>query len=355
MSLIRYNNGTLSLTIANRTAWRKNDCYFYGPFLGDAATWGVRNVTVIERAYEGEEYTVVVNGSIIYGPFTIKPSNFNYTPGTEGGGYTITAGDYTDGEFARHPGGSIFPLTKEAPYYCGGDDDPDPQNPCTLVIYAGVTTSDPVGVEIGRITRSDGTCPAMPPDQNPGAGGTSNTPNPNTPNPTPQIRCEPYSVPGDPYYETIWNETEARSNFSQYYYTCDCPYYFGQVVSLSSGSLQSSRSFSSGAPSFLYQQPVCKHIFAAMRANGDVTDANIPYDQAAEAGYYERLNTTNYLAANPVGMQLQNCSYGYVTEIQKDLDAEIIKPSQDPLSWYNWDGTSDFGKIGNDWDKTNKF
>ena len=287
---------------------------------------------------------LVLNQNYTYNPSPIL------IPGDGSGNYTITAGDYTDGEFARNPGGSIFPLTKEASYYCGGDDEPDPQNPCTLVIYGGVTTTDPVGVEIGRITRSDGTCPAMPPSQSPGSGGTSNTPNP-----TPQIRCEPYSVPGDPYYETIWNETEARSNFSQYYYTCDCPYYSGQVVSLSSGSLQSSRSFSSSAPSFLYQQPVCKHIFAAMRANGDVTDADIPYDQAAEAGYYERLNTANYLAANPVGVQLQSCSYGYVSEIQEDLDAEIIKPSRDPLSWYNWDRTSDLGKIGNDWDKTNKF
>ena len=216
-----------------------------------------------------------------------------------------------------------------------------------MVVYSGDT-------EIGRVTRADGTCPVMPPinsGNGNGGGGRSGSRLP-----TPGIRCTPVSYPGDPYYETIWNEGEYTEPTSEYYYTCTCPYYSGQITSLSD-PLDANRSFGSGAPYFRYQQRVCKHVMAAMRANGDLTDADIPYDEEVEAQFYEGLNTRRYLETNPLVIPLQVCTPEYVDKLMEELEMES-EPSTNSkveMTWHDWDQSDKFGKWGDNWDSASKF
>lgn len=245
---------------------------------------------------------------------------------------------YSDGPFSRDPAGLWFSRQKQVSYYdCEKKVEGNP--PCTLVVYSGDT-------EIRRVTREDGTCPVMPPI-NDGGGNRL---------PTPGIRCTPVSYPGDPYYGIIWNEGEYSAPTSEYYYTCTCPYYSGQTASLSD-SLDANRSFSSGAPYFRYQQRVCKHIMAAMRVNGDLTDADIPYDEQVEAQFYEGLNTRRYLETNPFIIPLQTCTPEYVDELMEELEMEAEPPinSRTGMTWHDWDQSDKFGKWGDNWDSASKF
>lgn len=245
---------------------------------------------------------------------------------------------FSDGPFSRDPAGWWFSRQKQVSYYnCKKIIEGNP--PCTLVVYSGDT-------EISRVTREDGTCPVMPPI-NDGDGSRL---------PTPGIRCTPVSYPGDPYYGIIWNEGEYSAPTSEYYYTCTCPYYTGQITSLSD-SLDVNRNFGSGAPYFRYQQRVCKHIMAAMRVNGDLTDADIPYDEQVEAQFYEGLNTRRYLETNPFIIPLQTCTPEYVDELMEELEmeAESLINSRIGMTWHDWDQSDKFGKWGDNWDSASKF
>jgi len=310
-------------------------------------------LVIIRHFYANYNFKLFSQGELVLDKNYRENPNPVFTSIGESGDWTIYVDRdgtevFSDGPFQRNPGGSWFPIQKQVPYYdCEEQNEGDPPPPCTLVVYSGDT-------EIGRVTRADGTCPVMPPinsGNGNGGGGRSGSRLP-----TPGIRCTPVSYPGDPYYETIWNEGEYTEPTSEYYYTCTCPYYSGQITSLSD-PLDANRSFGSGAPYFRYQQRVCKHVMAAMRANGDLTDADIPYDEEVEAQFYEGLNTRRYLETNPLVIPLQVCTPEYVDKLMEELEMES-EPRTDSkigMTWHDWDQSDKFGKWGDNWDSASKF
>ena len=152
--------GNLSLTAGQIIKWEVDP-------LGDPE-WDWNFLQLIITYQLGSTFSVRMGGSEVFSKTYESSPSYQVTCG-ESGEWTIYVDRdgtevFSDGPFKRNPGGSWFPIEKDVPYYdCEEQPPGDPPPPCTLVIYGGVTDSNPTGVEIGRVTREDGTCPVVPP------------------------------------------------------------------------------------------------------------------------------------------------------------------------------------------------